>query len=106
MASSINNTPDRKEVLRLGELAQTTGASLKKAIADSNYRDAVKYVNTLQRSLDSVRPPMRRLVGSSMRFQWEPSRLRGSARGIGWWFLAGLIIGGVVMYFITPYVMR
>ena len=106
MASSVNNTPDRKEVIRLGGVAQTTGADLKRAIADSNYRDAVKHVNTLQRSLDSVRPPMRRLVGSTLQFRWEPSRLRGSARGVGWWFLAGLIIGGVVMYFITPYLMR
>ena len=106
MTGSASNTPDRKEVIRLGDLAQSTGAELKKAITASNYRDAVKYVNTLQRSLDSVRPPMRRLIGSSIQFHWERSRLRGSARGVGWWFLAGLMIGGVVMYYLTPYLPR
>jgi hypothetical protein len=91
-------TPDRKEVLRLGELIRKKGVDLEKALTSKSYRDAVSCANTLQRSLDTLRPPLRRLIGTSIRFNLEPSRLRGVARGAVGWFITGAVVGGFIIY--------
>jgi len=97
----VNNetTADRRAVVGLGSELRQKGFALEHAISEKNYRQAVKVVNTMQGNLNSLRGPLKRLIGTSFSFTWEGA-YRQVRRRFGFGFIVGAILAGGLVYWI------